>query len=318
MQRRIALASAAMAAVVGISTCIAVSATTGAQLFGLHSDSPSTPTAPAVTSTVPSAQALAAAADAADAAAAALDDASTAPEPVYVRVREYYNQIVQVHTGAAGSAPAAPPVAVRSGAAEQSGEDRVLAPIEDLSRNVDDPAPVTAAPGATSGEETTVAGSPEPDTPTTRSLAAGSSTSAPATSATSGSTTSAGATTTAAGSDTTVHPSNGPTTVGPTSTTGSSTTGSSTIPAGIPPDSTIPRNWPIGKPLPVLPTAPTTCALWRLSMKGIWSCLVSGDPAPVTTVRAAEHRWLLAQPSTTTFTLSDGRVVSVPVDTSDD
>jgi hypothetical protein len=52
-------------------------------------------------------------------------------------------------------------------------------------------------------------------------------------------------------------------------------------------------------------------------MKGVWSCLATGEPAPVTTVRAAEHRREMLVP-TSMYTLSDGRVVAVPADTSDD
>jgi hypothetical protein len=312
MQRRIALATAAMAAAVGLSTCIAVSATTGADLFGLHTATNPATTVPAARTTVPSADELAVADGAADPAADATD---AAPDPVYIRVREYYNQIVQVRTGAAQPTETAPTrIVIRSASGEQLSGD--LVPIADDVPTVNaadapaNAAPANAAPAAGQAPTPTPVSVAVSD----ESTAPRSSSSSPAPSATEGaSTTSQGASPASSTTSGGTHP----TSAHPTSTRATSTAGSTTIPAGIPPDSTIPRSWPIGKPLPPLPTAPTTCALWRLSMKGVWSCLATGEPAPVTTVRAAEHRREMLVP-TSMYTLSDGRVVAVPADTSDD
>ena len=164
MQRRIAMATAAMAAAVGLSTCIAVSATTGADLFGLHTATNPAPTVPATSTTMPSADVLAVADGAVDQEADATD---AAPDPVYIRVREYYNQIVQVRSGSLPPETAATRIVVRSASGELISGDHV--PVAESPSVNAASAAVNAAPTQAPVPRASAVASDDPTAPSTSS-----------------------------------------------------------------------------------------------------------------------------------------------------
>ena len=110
MQRRAAMAVAAMTAIIGTTGVVTVSAVTGAQLFGFHLGQAAAKDAVGADPTSSSA---------AKAASSSSDDppssdAQTSLDPVYVHVKQYYNEVVQVSTEA--PAAAAPTRAVAAAA----------------------------------------------------------------------------------------------------------------------------------------------------------------------------------------------------------